>query len=292
MTLPAGTVHALKGVSIADSNASGSFTAKISDSTGLLRTTSVSGVTEQGEGSTSLTLIGTLTAINAELSSLTYQAGKGAGSDWLWTSANDAAGVQGIGHTVVTVTPAPKVAPRGVLAVAPLTPQVVAAPIGAASPIAGQTVPTTVAPVQPSASGTQPISIQTIDVWAGGVSLVQPGSENSTFLLHDASTLNFATVVGGSGTIKFLAPTATLEVQATGPFKPAILGFAPGDTIDAAAVLHEIGTMLNFVSTDTAGTLSVSDGTHSASFALTGTYAAAGFHMAADQHGGTAITYG
>jgi len=41
----------------------------------------------------------------------------------------------------------------------------------------------------------------------------------------------------------------------------------------------------------TGGTLAVSDGTHTASLALLGQYAAAGFTTTADPNGGTIITY-
>ncbi|MDB5393136.1 MAG: uncharacterized protein JWM91_642 [Rhodospirillales bacterium] len=105
MTLAAGATQALAGISVASGQTSGNLSVTISDSTGLLKTTAVAGVTERGEGSTALTLTGSLTAINAELASLTYQAGTAVGADWLWVSANDSNGKQGVSHEVVTVAP-------------------------------------------------------------------------------------------------------------------------------------------------------------------------------------------
>jgi beta-glucanase (GH16 family) len=105
-TLAAGTNEALSGVSVTDSQMSSDPTVVISDSTGLLHTTATSGVTEQGEGTTSLTLVGSLTAIDTELATLTYQAGASAGTDWLWVSGDTGTGGQVLSHTVVTVTAA------------------------------------------------------------------------------------------------------------------------------------------------------------------------------------------
>jgi len=106
-TAVAGTTKALSGVSVTDSQPNGTFSVVVSDSTGVLKTSATTGVTEQGENSTSLTLTGSLAAINAELASLTYKASTTAGSDWLWVSANDATGDQGLSPVVVTVTSAP-----------------------------------------------------------------------------------------------------------------------------------------------------------------------------------------
>ena len=46
-----------------------------------------------------------------------------------------------------------------------------------------------------------------------------------------------------------------------------------------------------FAQAGSGGTLTVSDGTHSRPFSLTGSYNTAGFHIASDNHGGTAVTF-
>jgi beta-glucanase (GH16 family) len=119
VTMDAGTTRAVTGVSVADSQPGGIFTIRVSDSTGLLQTAAASGVTELGEGTTALTLTGSLAAINADLTSLTYHAAATAGTDWLWVSANSPSGSQGISPVVVTVAPLP-------LVTAPATASVVA----------------------------------------------------------------------------------------------------------------------------------------------------------------------
>jgi beta-glucanase (GH16 family) len=107
LALAATTSSALAGVSVTDSNPSGALTVLVSDSTGLVTTTAIAGVTAQGEGSTALTLTGSVAALNTELATLTYRAGGSAGTDWLWVSATDPTGVQGLSSVVVTVAAPP-----------------------------------------------------------------------------------------------------------------------------------------------------------------------------------------
>ena len=111
VTLVAGTTQTLSGVSVAGGQAGVGLSVTVSDSAGLLHTTATSGVTALGEGSTALTLTGTLAAINTELASLTYQAAAATGTDWLWVSATEAGAPQATSPVVVTVTPAPAIVP-------------------------------------------------------------------------------------------------------------------------------------------------------------------------------------
>ena len=327
-TLAAGTTQALTGVSVASTMAGGNVSVSVSDTAGLLRTTSVSGVTEQGEGTTALTLTGGLAAVNAELANLTYRAGSAAGTDWLWVSAYDSSGNQGMSHDVVSVLPAAAVV-NGLLTGPQTTLLTGLSLVGAALQVdGGHTVKNTgtltwnggtialgsgdptatnhtgtldnaagaLFAIQGNAtltgSGTSAfINDGTVDVSAGTLTLQPAVTDNGTFLLHGSGVLNFAGVVGGGGTIEFLSPAATLEVQAPGAFGPTILGFAQGDTIDVAPVPFGLATMLTFVQAGSGGTLTVSDGTQSSAFNLTGSYNTAGFHMASDNHGGTAVTF-
>jgi beta-glucanase (GH16 family) len=98
----AGTQVAVSGISVADSQSTGALSVVVSDSTGLLNTTATGGVTEQGEGSTSLRLTGSTSAVNAELATLTYTAtGLPGSSDLIWVSAKDTTGPQGVGGPIV-----------------------------------------------------------------------------------------------------------------------------------------------------------------------------------------------
>ncbi len=100
-SLVVGTTQALSGISFAASLPNASFTVVVSDNAGLLHTTATAGVTHAGEDTTSLTLIGSMAAINTELASLTLHAGATPGAEWLWVSATDAQGHQGLAHVVV-----------------------------------------------------------------------------------------------------------------------------------------------------------------------------------------------
>ena len=127
----------------------------------------------------------------------------------------------------------------------------------------------------------------TIVATAGTLSLAQGATGAGTFILDGAATLDFVSGVGGGSTMQFLHAGGTLATHADGLFGATISGFGAGDVIDAAGVVFGVGNTLGF----NAGTLTVGDGTHSAGFALTGTYTQSSFHLTSDNHGGTAISY-
>jgi hypothetical protein len=71
-----------------------------------------------------------------------------------------------------------------------------------------------------------------------------------------------------------------------------IVNFAAAkDTLDLTDLNFSAGPTLAYSQGATSGTLSVSDGTHSAAITLFGQFSAAGFHMATDGGAGTSITY-
>ena len=96
----------------------------------------------------------------------------------------------------------------------------------------------------------------------------------------------FAT--GGSGTL-LLDDSADLL-----PDSVSIAGFAHGDRLDLSDIAFGAQTTLAFAeaANNTTGTLTVSDGTHTANLLLIGQYMAANFGVASDSHGGTMITEG
>jgi hypothetical protein len=101
--------------------------------------------------------------------------------------------------------------------------------------------------------------------------------------------LDFVNGADSSDTMQFLLPGGTLESGSAGQFGPTISGFAAGDVLDAGAIGFVSGTTsVGF----NAGTLTVSDGAPGASFVLSGSYAAGGFHIiGSDGHGGTEVGY-
>ena len=124
-TVAVGTTKAVSGVRISDGPTVGDISVTVSDNVGLLRTAAASGVTAVGEGTTSLRLTGSLAAVNNALVSLTYQAASTVGAEWLWVSETNASGVQALGHTVVTTTPAIVATPTATVA-----PPAVHTPVG------------------------------------------------------------------------------------------------------------------------------------------------------------------
>src|SRR5262249_59452137 len=117
-----------------------------------------------------------------------------------------------------------------------------------------------------------------------------------------ATTINGGTleVAGGasiSGPITFTSAGGILELDASQSFHGTIAGFAspPGVTeeIDLRDISFGKKTKLSFHEdkNNLSGTLTVTDGTHTASLTLLGQYSANDFSLASDGHGGTMGTY-
>ncbi len=70
-----------------------------------------------------------------------------------------------------------------------------------------------------------------------------------------------------------------------------ISNWSAADSIDITDMSPATATLMA-VQTTGLDTLTISDGAHTASVGLTGTYAATAFHLASDGHGGTMLTYG
>jgi hypothetical protein len=94
-----------------------------------------------------------------------------------------------------------------------------------------------------------------------------------------------------SGTLTFAGSTGTLKIDEAASFAGTVAGrLAPGDMIDLSDITAGANATIGFSGNDSPGTLTVSDGTHTARLALLGQYAAASFAASSDGHGGTAIT--
>jgi autotransporter passenger strand-loop-strand repeat protein len=82
-----------------------------------------------------------------------------------------------------------------------------------------------------------------------------------------------------------------LKLDASVSFSGTISGFHPGDFFDLADIAFGSGTTLGFseAPSNTSGTLTVNDGTHTANITLLGQYVAGQFTLASDGNGGTLI---
>ncbi len=132
------------------------------------------------------------------------------------------------------------------------------------------------------------------NIWADGGNVTVNGAVtgNGTATISGSSTLEFG-AASAESTSFAAGATGTLKLDQAEGFSGTVAGFGAGDTLDltdiAAGANLTIGYTANVVGTG--GTLSVSDGTHNASIALLGQFAAAGFQVGSDAGGGAMVTY-
>jgi hypothetical protein len=109
----------ITGVSIADADANvagQTITATLTDTVGALSVGNSGGGTVTGSGSASVSIVGTLAQVNADLATLSYLSGT-VGSDSIKLAANDGDGGTGSKSIAVTTAAAPSGSqPGGVLA--------------------------------------------------------------------------------------------------------------------------------------------------------------------------------
>ncbi|HYM03735.1 MAG TPA: hypothetical protein VET85_12365, partial [Stellaceae bacterium] len=116
------------------------------------------------------------------------------------------------------------------------------------------------------------------------------GPSGGTFAISGSREIE---LFGASTASVSFAPgdTGTLKLDASTQFGGTVAGLALGNHLDLADIAFGAGTTLGYApnGADTGGTLTVSDGAHTASLALLGQYMAASFVMSGDGHGGTSI---
>jgi hypothetical protein len=115
----------------------------------------------------------------------------------------------------------------------------------------------------------------------------QPGSApadigNNTVLQID---------IPDSGSVAFTGTKGILCLEQPSTFTGNVFGFRAQNGIDLPGITFDAQTTLGYSpnSNGTAGTLAITDGTHSAKIALLGNYIASSFVMGSDNHGGTIL---
>jgi hypothetical protein len=95
-----------------------------------------------------------------------------------------------------------------------------------------------------------------------------------------------------AGTVDFFTSAGTLRLANSSSFAGTVAGLQGQDTIDFADIGFGANSTLGYApnSNNSGGTLSVSDGTHTANIALLGSYMASSFVTASDGHGGTLVS--
>ena len=128
-------------------------------------------------------------------------------------------------------------------------------------------------------------------VEGGGFLVVSSGG------MVNGATISGATVeiqsggLTGTNAITY-AGGAALILDASANFSGTIAGFTGGDFLDLKDIAFGSNTSMNFVEAgnNLSGTLSVTDGSHTANITLLGSYTPGQFSSATDGHGGTVIT--
>ncbi|WP_230959031.1 beta strand repeat-containing protein, partial [Burkholderia stagnalis] len=129
-------------------------------------------------------------------------------------------------------------------------------------------------------------------------------ANNGNLTIHGDVTGAGSATISGAATLEFGGASAenttfadgaagTLKLDQSAGFTGTVSGFGAGDTLDLADVLFNDHTTLSFTANDTGtgGTLTVSDGAHTAQVALQGNLSAGGFQLSHDQGSGTVVTY-
>jgi autotransporter passenger strand-loop-strand repeat protein len=151
-----------------------------------------------------------------------------------------------------------------------------------------------------NSGGTQDIKAGGLAVGSvldGGSGYVESGGTAYSTTIS-AGTLEVESGGAVNGGVAFTAGgNGTLRLDASADFLPdsvSIAGLARGDRLDLADIAFGPQTTVAFTeaANGTSGTLSVSDGTHTANLLLIGQYAAGNFGLTSDSHGGAMITEG
>ena len=89
--------------------------------------------------------------------------------------------------------------------------------------------------------------------------------------------------------VTFAGSTGTLILNDAPAFTGQVLGLTGSDTLDLADVSYGATTTASFSGTASGGTLTVTDGTHTAQIALVGDYLTSGWTLSSNGHGGTDV---
>ena len=108
-----------------------------------------------------------------------------------------------------------------------------------------------------------------------------------TMSVDAGSTFEIASA--SSAAISFGGTTGTLKLDNSPSFTGTVAGMSANDTIDFADLNFATIAKPSFAGTSSAGTLTVTDGSHTANIALLGNYLASTFVASSDGHGGTLV---
>ena len=131
-------------------------------------------------------------------------------------------------------------------------------------------------------------------LWAHGGNIIANGavSGSGSALLDGTATIEFG--ADASIDVEFDAgATGTLVLDDSFDFSGTVSGLNGDDQIDLRDISFGVDTFASYAENEagTGGTLTVSDGAHTANISLLGTYSADMFELAADAQLGTRLTF-
>jgi T5SS/PEP-CTERM-associated repeat protein len=128
-----------------------------------------------------------------------------------------------------------------------------------------------------------------ITVTSGALEINGNLSGMGTTVINSGNTLKLDGPVSDS--IFFAGGTGTLDVTTSSGFNGMIQGqLSAGDVLDFADISAAQAHIVGYTGNNSPGTLTVTDGTHTANINLSGNYSLANFALGADSNGGTQIT--
>jgi hypothetical protein len=143
---------------------------------------------------------------------------------------------------------------------------------------------------QTGASGSDDVYVSAFDgtSWSAVKEFHVGAVNNAPITIGTGQTVEIASSY--SGVVTFAASTGTLRLDTSTTFAGTIGGqLAIGDVIDLADINAGANATIGYSGNNSPGTLTVSDGTHTASIALLGNYSLANFTASSDGHGGTSV---
>jgi hypothetical protein len=138
-----------------------------------------------------------------------------------------------------------------------------------------------------SGTGTDQVFVRVEDgiTWSNWQPLTATGSAPA--IINAGATLELGAAYPGQ--VTFFAPTGNLKLDNSASFAGTVAGMTANDTIDFADISFASVQTPSFSGNAAGGTLSVTDGTHTAAIALLGNYLASTFVGSNDGHGGVSI---
>jgi hypothetical protein len=131
-------------------------------------------------------------------------------------------------------------------------------------------------------------------IWAHGGNVTANGavSGTGTALLDGTATIDFGAASSSNVTLD-AAATGTIVLHDSFDFSGVVSGLNGDDQLDLADIMFGVDTSMSYFENldGMGGTLSVTDGAHTANIALLGDYSADGFELVADNILGTLVKY-